>query len=211
MVPLGCNQPYLKKIFKDLSMSYTVYTMASEEEKVYKTPVYVRNAKRNYHNRRIQNDPEYAQRIRDQQRMRHAKRREQDPEFKERYEQNNKEASTKKTLEYLHSFVNGEPLVMLIDQFYEAVNMSGAPKQYILAEVKQTLTFSIDGEPLYLYLRRDHNKRRIKNIAIAAIFYVMSKKMNNLRLKAFVDCYGVSYATLSEIVSDIKVLISNHQ
>ncbi len=176
---------------------------AEQSTKVYKTPIYVRNAKRNYHNRRVAVDPEYAQRVREQQRAWHAKQRLEDEEYREKHRQRNIDHSAKRTEQYIHSFIDGDELKTHVETFHNHMNLSIAADD-LHSLVKSVIMTQIDGSPLYVHLRKDHPKRRIKNICIAAIYFVSLKLDKKIKYADIVSCYGVSYPTISEIVGDIK-------
>lgn len=176
----------------------------TEPTKVYKTPIYVRNAKRNYHNRRTAVDPEYAERVREQQRAWHAKKRQEDDEFREKYRQRNAELSSKRSEQYIQDFINGEELRLHVESFHSHMKMSEISADDLYSLVRSVMLTQVDGSPLYIHLRKEHPKRRIKNMCIAAIYYVTLKLNRKIKYADVVSCFGVSYPTISEIVADIK-------
>ena len=180
----------------------------AEQERQYKTPIYIRNAKRNYHQRKVASDPEYAKKIRSNNREWHKKKREEDGEFNERYRNKNLEASHKRIEEYLKTYVSGDELFNLINEFVNyAESKVELSQDNLLALVRSTSCTLINEKPLYLSLRDNHPRRRIKNICIGILFHVLKLSNQQITMSDIVACYGIAFSTISDIVADIKRLL----
>ncbi len=182
-----------------------MYTMAdTDQEKVYKTPVYVRNAKRNYHYRKFQADPEYAEKVRSISREWHKKKREEDEEFKQKYQEKNLELSKKRSEENMKAFVYGEGFKDLLDQIPDCFKSEKVKSANMETLIRNTLLSEVNGVPLYMRLKVDHPKRRIKSICVAVIYYVATLIDANVSASEVVRCYSVSNASIRDIHQDIQ-------
>ena len=181
-----------------------MYTMTDTgEDKVYKTPVYIRRAKKNYHDRKVQADPEYAEKMRSISREWHKKKRAEDEEFKQKYQEANLEASKKRSEENMKSFVNGIELAKLIEQIPSCFKSDKIKSANMDTLVRNTLFSEVNGVPLYMRLKAKQPKRRIRSICVAVIYYVASLVDSTVPASEVVRCYSVANSTIKDITEDI--------
>lgn len=182
-----------------------MYTMAdTTQERVYKTPVYIRNAKKNYHDRKVKVDPEYAEKIRSISREWHKKKRAEDEDFKENYSDRNLEASRKRSKDNMKTFVNGSGLAELIEQIPTCFRSEKIQSANMDILVRNTLFAEVNGVPLYMRLKATQPKRRIRSVCVSVIYYVASLVDSTVPASEAVKCYNVANATLKGITDDIK-------
>ena len=179
------------------------------EERIYKTPVYIRNAKNKYYNRKMQTDPEYAENVRLKTREWRMKKLEEDPEMREREKQRNLEYSRKKNEQKWKDFINGEELLNLVNQ--AKLRFNSLATINITPVVRNTLLSnsgnSESEKPLFLKLKEQKN-RPIKTICVSAILYVALLIEAGVSIDMFAKCYRVNKQSIQDVVLELNQLQS---